>query len=89
MPELDGELNNYSVWIYSIKDVCKNQNCANALLNSPGASDKLATNDSKNVNMLMTHTMHESTRPFMVTTDAHESYAYIQTYRLVSTGRRS
>ena len=81
MPQLDDELSNYSVWIYSINDVCKKQNCTNSLLQPPSPNDKLASNDSKNVNMLITHTMDECIRPFMVKTNAYETYACIQTYR--------
>lgn len=81
MPELDDELNNYAVWIYSIKDVCKKQNCIKALQQLPEQEHKLDENDSKNINMLMTHTMNEHIRPFMVKENAFLTYECMQTYR--------
>lgn len=67
--------------MYGIKDVCKTkQNCSNALLSAPIVYRKLSENDFENVNLLMTHTMNDHIRPFLIKTNAFETYTCTQTY---------
>ena len=64
IPELDKMLENYSPWFYAIKDVRHKKMCTSALTRVPSINNKRKMNNSKNVNLLMTHTMHENVRPF-------------------------
>lgn len=55
--------------------------CTTALTKVPSLNKKLTTNKSKNVNLLMTHTMHENVRPFFLRDNVCETYLSIQQFR--------
>lgn len=68
IPTLDRRPTNYPDWIYAIRDVCHKQTCSALLSINASTSTKLEINNSKNVNMLMMHTIHENARPFLLKT---------------------
>lgn len=73
--------------MYGIKDVSK-KNCADVLVKAQIVNDKLSEKNSKNVNMLMTHTINEHIRPFIVQANAFETYAGMKKYLLQYSERR-
>lgn len=81
LTKLDDELTNYSAWMYSIEDVCKKRICLEALSTMPEMDDKLAINHSKNVNLLMSHSISKYIRHFLVKDNAQATYDSIQSYR--------
>lgn len=85
IPELDDDLTNYDVRMFNIQVVCKKQlacfeNCSNVFLTAPTAADKLNTNNSKNINMLMTHTMNERICPYILKDKPFSTFVCLQTY---------
>lgn len=79
-PELDDELTNYDVWMFNFQDVCSKQNCSNVFLAAFIETDKLDINNSKNINTLMTHTMNERIRPFILQEDDFSTYICLEAY---------
>lgn len=67
--------------MFNIQDVCSKQNYFNIFLAAPVVTEKLDVNNSKNINMLMTHTMNERICPFILKDDAHLTYISLQAYR--------
>lgn len=87
-PILEYDIFNYAAWILSIEDVCKKLGCMDVFQRAPYSGDKLAINDSKNVNLLMTHSMHTDSRNFMVQSNAYETYNCMQQFRPKSNEQR-
>lgn len=79
--KLEDDLTNYAAWMYVIRDVCKKQSCLTALTENPILTDKLAINNSKNVNLLITHSISEYIRHFLIKKGVFDTYTSIQTYR--------
>lgn len=67
--------------MYIILDICSKQFCPKALEHDPASEDKLSLNTSKNVNLLMKHSMSKRIRPFIIKPNAYLTYEYLLTYR--------
>lgn len=78
---MDDELTNYDVWMFNIQDVCNKQNWCNVLISATNVTDKLEVNNSKNITLLMNHTMNERIRHFVLKDDAFTTYISSQAYR--------
>lgn len=89
MPELDDELTNYQIWMYSVTDICNKQYCPEAPQVAPATDDNLAQNNSKTVKMLMKHTISKHIRPFIVKCNAFETYMFLFTYRSMGGEQRT
>ena len=62
VPMLDDRLTNFSAWQMAIKDVCDKQNCLNILEAEARLHNKLDSNNSKNVNLLMSHSISDNVK---------------------------
>ena len=66
VPTLDDRLTNFSAWQMAIKDVCDKQNCLEFLESEARINNKLDINNSKNINLLMSHSICDNVRVYVV-----------------------
>ena len=63
---LDNPLTNFSAWQMAIKNVCDKQNCLSILESEARMHNKLDINNSKNINLLMSHLISDNVKVYVV-----------------------